>query len=90
VTWPFVYLASTRSTFAKPWANGMGRMETLQAAAAHQRRLDQKAERESGQSGDRGVSATINGPGGATATLPRSARPVTGSDRPTTDEEEGR
>ncbi|AWH97320.1 preprotein translocase subunit SecD [Dietzia psychralcaliphila] len=83
VTWPFVYLASTRSTFAKPWANGMGRMSTLQAAAAEQRRLDQAEERERDQTSGRGVSATINGPGGATATLPRS-------DRPATDEEEGR
>ncbi|MEH6818482.1 MAG: protein translocase subunit SecD [Dietzia psychralcaliphila] len=83
VTWPFVYLASTKSTFAKPWANGMGRMSTLQAAAAEQRRLDQAEERERDQTSGRGVSATINGPGGATATLPRS-------DRPATDEEEGR
>ena len=83
VTWPLVYLASTRPLFAKPSANGMGRMENLQAAAAEQRRLDRQAEKETEETADRGVTATIRGPGGDTLTEPRT-------DRPATDEEEGR
>lgn len=86
VTWPLVYLASTKPVMSKPWANGMGRMETLQSDAAAQRRLDQKAEKaetERGQDGSDRVSATVSGPGGSTATPPRPSRPAT-------DEEEGR
>ncbi|WP_271799018.1 protein translocase subunit SecD [Dietzia maris] len=83
VTWPLVYLASTKPIFAKPSANGMGRMENLQAAAAEQRRLDRKAETDAEPGPDRGVTATIRGPGGDTITEPRTERPAT-------DEEEGR
>ena len=83
VTWPLVYLASTKPLFAKPSANGMGRMENLQAAAAEQRRLDRDAEKEDEGSSTRGVTATIRGPGTATNADPSTQRPAT-------DEEEGR
>lgn len=82
VTWPFVYLASTKALFAKPSANGMGRMESLRAVAAEQRRLEQQRAKEagekgSGEKGRRGVTAEVRGPGQAgapaapTLTLPR-------------------
>ena len=83
VTWPLVYLVSTKPLFAKPGANGMGRMENLQAAAAEQRRLDRETERDSEKSATRGVNATIRGPGATTLA-------ETPTQRPAKDEEEGR
>lgn len=83
VTWPLVYLASTRPLFAKTWANGMGRMENIQAAAAEQRRHDRKVDQVTEHDRDRGVTAAIRGPVGDTITGPRTERPAT-------DEEEGR
>ncbi len=82
VTWPLVYIASTKEVFSKPWANGMGRMANLQAAAAERRRVERREEKEAEQARSRGVTATIEGPGGAAATQ--------ASIRPATDEEEGR
>lgn len=83
VTWPLVYLVSTKPLFAKTWANGMGRMENLQAAAAEQRRLNREAERGSEKTPTRGVTATIGGPGATTL-------PDAPTQRPAKDEEEGR
>ncbi len=82
VTWPLVYLASTKDLFSKPWANGMGRMANLQAAAAERRRIERREEKAAEQARERGVTATIRGPGGATAPQPTT--------RPGIDEEEGR
>lgn len=68
--WPMVYLASTKPLFTKPWANGMGRMESLRVEAADRRRRDLAEEKEAengAADGTRGVSATVRGPGGATA-----------------------
>ncbi len=105
VTWPLVYIASTKPMFAHAWANGMGRMESLRASAASQRR---EGEKESDAEGDgrRGsVSATVRGPGagapsGAPSLLLDRPLPSTGAagtddrpapgDRAATDEEEGR
>lgn len=82
VTWPLVFLASTKDLFSKPSANGMGRMANLQAAAAERRRTERSEEQASAQSRARGVTATIQGP---------EATPTAGpSIRPATDEEEGR
>lgn len=86
VTWPLVYLASTKDLFSKSSVNGMGRMANLQAAAAERRRVERRAEREAEQqaerSAERGVTATIQGPGpsGPADTTPRAG----------IDEEEGR
>ncbi|GAA4262340.1 protein translocase subunit SecD [Dietzia aurantiaca] len=68
VTWPLVYLASTKDLFSEPWANGMGRMANLQAAAAERRRIERREEKKAEQTRGRGVTATIQGPAGATAT----------------------
>lgn len=68
VTWPLVYLASTKDLFSKSRANGMGRMANLQAAAAERRRVERREEKEAEQTGGRGVTATIQGPDGAQAT----------------------
>lgn len=97
VTWPFAYLASAKPMFTKAWANGMGRMENLQAAAAEQRRLDQESEKSDSDAGDaggaRGVTATVRGPGDASASQGASS-PSTPTvflpPRDDSDEEEGR
>lgn len=82
VTWPLVYLASSKALFSNTWANGMGRMANLQAAAAERRRVERREEQATEQARERGVTATISGPG----TVPASESPI----RPATDEEEGR
>ncbi|MFN7242684.1 MAG: protein translocase subunit SecD [Dietzia cercidiphylli] len=67
VLWPLVYLASTKPLFTKPWANGLGRMESLRADSAERRRLEQDAEKaalDADSGGARGVSATVRGPDG--------------------------
>lgn len=38
VTWPLVYLASTKAVFSKPSMNGLGSMEQIRAAASRDRR----------------------------------------------------
>ena len=83
VTWPLVYLASTKPLFAKPWANGMGRMEVFRASAAEQRRREQEAGKQAPPPRDGGVTATVGGPDRAIPTPPPAQRP-------TTDEEAGR
>lgn len=82
VTWPLVYLASTKDLFSKPWANGMGRMANLQASAAERRRVERREEKQAEQARGQGVTATIRGPGDAPG-------PQT-TTRPGIDEEEGR
>lgn len=96
VTWPLVYLASTKPLFTKAWANGMGRMENLQAAAAHQRRVESLAEDRDGESTvSRGVTATVRGPHGSDAPGAQSAPPASTATmflprRDDSDQEEGR
>jgi preprotein translocase subunit SecD len=100
VTWPLVYLASTKPVFANPWANGMGRMESLRAVAAEQRRRDQQEAASAEDTGRRGVTAGIRGPGesgpAAASTMLLSRRDdQTGPDGPAaggarSDEEENR
>lgn len=82
VTWPLVYLASSKALFSNTWANGMGRMANLQAAAAERRRVERREEQTTEQASERGVTATISGPG----TMHAPESPI----RPATDEEEGR
>ncbi|MFB9261077.1 protein translocase subunit SecD [Dietzia aerolata] len=82
VTWPLVYLASTKAVFSNTWANGMGRMANIQAAAAERRRLEREEEKATEQGRAPGVTATIQGPDGSAVTQTRI--------RPGTDEEEGR
>ena len=61
--WPMIYLASTKPLFTKPWANGLGRMESLRAESALRRRQEQDQEEQGDESdGRRGVSATVRGP----------------------------
>ena len=76
VTWPLVYLASARPLFARPAANGMGRMEGLQAEAAARRRQEELRAKAESDPERRGVRATVRGPGDPATT--------------TTDREEGR
>lgn len=96
VTWPFVYLASTKPMFTKAWANGMGRMENLQAAAAHQRRVDRDSEAsDSGSDESRRVTATVRGPDGSTASGSSPVPPTSTATmflprRDDSDQEEGR
>lgn len=93
VTWPLVYLASTKPFFSNPWANGMGRMESLRAVAAAERRREHEEAKADQGTGRRGVSATVRGPGdagpaGSTLLLSRPDDEPTPAARP--DEEENR
>ena len=83
VTWPLVYLASTKDLFSKTWANGMGRMANLQAEAAERRRIERRKQQAAEQSRERGVTATITGPGSGPTTSPTPES----TNRPATDEE---
>nr|WP_194305373.1 protein translocase subunit SecD [Dietzia sp. DQ11-38-2] len=94
VLWPLVYLASTKPLFTKPWANGLGRMESLRADSAERRRHEQDAEKDGSDPGSergRGVSATVRGPDGR-PTDPGPASPGVTMILPRRDdsEEEGR
>ena len=66
--WPMVYLASTKPLFTKPWANGLGRMESLRAESAVRRRQEQEQEQNGASDTPRGVSATVRGPDGSSTT----------------------
>lgn len=83
ITWPLVYLASTKDLFSKTWANGMGRMANLQAEAAERRRVERREEQAAEQSRERGVTATITGPGSGPTSSPAPESTI----RPATDEE---
>ena len=66
--WPLVYLASTKSLFTQPWANGLGRMESLRAEAEERNRQENDAMKNaSSDHANGGVSAVVRGPGGPQA-----------------------
>lgn len=82
VTWPLVYLASTRPFFSRPAANGMGRMEALRSEAAAEHARREARERDAERTGDDprargGVRASVRGPsGGAAAATPAGSTVV--------------
>ena len=95
VTWPLVYLASMKPLFARPAANGMGRMEALRSAAAERARAEAEHradERSQARTPGTPVRSSIRGPRGEadptipaapTVVLPSRADGPEDGDRPT-------
>lgn len=90
VTWPLVYLASTRPLFSKPSANGMGRMESLRSEAARRARDEHDAERHESVPAGTAAGKTADADGDAPGDAARGAATPGDDTTSTTDEESGR